>query len=175
MKSYILTFCVCFLLTANYARAQKDLVINGGFEDGDFYGWNNNGARQTPWDFKNGKNSCAIITTNTDNWVGIDQTIRIPKKVQAVVFSAWIKTINVVKGKNDWDGAIFSVVFLDYQDKEMGEGINIARITGDQEWVLSKKIIKMPEKAYSFKILVAMGNASGTMLVDDVAAKAVDL
>jgi hypothetical protein len=157
-------------MVINYAKAQKNLVTNGGFED-ELFGWNNNGAVQTPWDFKSGKNSCAIITTTTTDWVGIDQTIRIPKKVQSIAFSAWIKTRNVVKGKNDWDGAVFSIVFLDSQDKQMGDGVNIARITGDQEWTLAEKIIKMPEKAFSFKILIAMGNASGTMLVDDVVAK----
>ena len=168
---------ICFvsmLCIASVAGAQKNLVTNGGFEDDDLYGWNNNGAMQTPYSFKSGKLSCAIVTTNTDNWVGIDQTIRIPTKVQNVEFSAWIKTTNVVKGKNDWDGAVFTVVFLDSEDKQIGEGVNIARITGSTDWTFYDKVIKMQEKAYSFKILAAMGNASGTMLIDDVGAKAVD-
>jgi hypothetical protein len=172
MKSYILMLFISTFMMVNCATAQKNLVLNGGFEEDDFYGWNNgNAVRQTPYDFKSGKNSCAIITTTTDNWVGIYQIVKIPKKVQAVDFSAWIKTRNVVKGKDDWDGAIFSIVFLDLQEKEIGDGITIARVTGDQEWTLAEKIIKMPEKAYSFKILVAMGNASGSMLIDDVTAK----
>ena len=106
--------------------------------------------------------------------VGIDQAVRIPKKAQDIQFSAWLKTNNVIKGKNDWDGAIFTIVFLDAADKEMGDGINIARITGSNEWAEYKKVIKMPAKASSFKILIAMGNASGTMLADDVAATVVD-
>ncbi|MFI5139577.1 MAG: hypothetical protein ACHQIM_17285 [Sphingobacteriales bacterium] len=173
MKHYILTICISMFMVINCASAQKNLVTNGGFED-ELFGWNNNGAVQTPWDFKSGKNSCAIISTTTTDWVGIDQTVRIPKKVQSIAFSAWIKTRNVVKGKNDWDGAVFTIVFLDGQDKQIGDGINIARITGDQEWTLAEKIVKMPEKAYSFKILIAMGNASGSMLADDVVAKAVE-
>ncbi|WP_428330416.1 hypothetical protein [Mucilaginibacter sp.] len=160
------------LLLSN-ASAQKNLVTNGGFED-DLYGWNNNGARLTPWDLKSGKNSCAIVTANTDNWVGIDQTIRIPKKAHDIEFSAWLKAINVVKGKNDWDGAIFTVVFLDSQEKELGSGLNIARITGDQAWKLEQAKIKMPDNAMSFKILIAMGNAAGTLIIDDVAAKVID-
>jgi hypothetical protein len=106
--------------------------------------------------------------------VGIDQTVRIPKKAQDIEFSAWLKTINVVKGKNDWDGAIFTVVFLDAGDKEIEAGVNIARLTGDQGWGLLKKTIKIPLKASSFKILIAMGNASGTMIVDDVSAVVVE-
>jgi Carbohydrate binding domain len=172
MKNHIITLCISMFIMVNCAKAQKNLVTDGGFEEDDLYGWNNGGAaKQTPWDFKTGKNSCVIITTNADNWTGIDQTIRIPKKVQAVEFSAWIKARHVVKGKNDWDGAIFTIVFLDPQDKQLGDGVNIAKVTGDQEWTLFTKIIRMPEKASSFKILVAMGNASGTMLIDDVTAK----
>ena len=175
MKNIALVFCALALLVPNSLLAQKNLVLNGGFED-EFFGWNNNrGAQQTPWNFKSGKNSCAIVTANTDNWVGIDQTVRIPKKAQDIAFSAWIKTINVVKGKDDWDGAIFTIAFLDGDDKEItSQGVSIARLTGSNDWTLYNKTIKMPEKAYSFKILLAMGNASGTLLVDDVAAVKVD-
>jgi len=173
MKVYSLAGCMLMLMMLNSAFAQKNLVTNGGFED-ELYGWNNNGARLTPWDLKSGKSSCAITTTNTENWVGIDQTVRIPKKAQDIEFSAWLKAINVVKGKNDWDGAIFTVVFLDAGDKEIEAGVNIARLTGDQGWELLKRTIKIPQKAGRFKILVAMGNASGTMIVDDVSAVVVD-
>lgn len=65
------------------AKAQKNLVTNGGFED-DFYGWNDGGGKLTPWNIKSGKSSCAIITTNTDKWVGIDQTVAIPKKATSL-------------------------------------------------------------------------------------------
>jgi hypothetical protein len=175
MKKFLLAIFALMLCSANSLFAQKNLVLNGGFED-EFFGWNNNGgAQQTPWNFKSGKNSCAIVTANTDNWVGIDQTVRIPKKVQDIEFSSWIKTSNVVKGKNDWDGAIFTIVFLDGDDKEItNQSVNIAKLTGNNDWALYKKTIKMPDKAYSFKILLAMGNASGTLLVDDVAAVKVD-
>jgi hypothetical protein len=174
MKKSSLLFALLLFILIGSAHAQKNLIINGGFEDDDLYGWNQNGgAKQTPWAFKSGKNACAIVTANTNSWVGIDQTIKIPKKVQSIEFSAWIRTTNVVKGKNDWDGAVFTIVFLNGQNKEMGEGINIARVTGDQDWTQFKKVIQIPEKAYSFKVLIAMGNASGAMIVDDVVATAV--
>jgi hypothetical protein len=175
MKNFLLAACAIVLFCSNSLFAQKNLVLNGGFED-DFFGWNNGGvAQQTPWNFKSGKNSCAIVTNNADNWIGIDQTVRIPKKAQDLEFSAWLKTTNVVKGKDDWDGAIFTVVFVDVSDKEMpNQSINIARLTGSNDWAIYKKTLKIPDKAYSFKILLAMGNASGTLLVDDVAAVKVD-
>ena len=173
MKLYGFLIGLLVLLVCDNAKAQKNLVTNGGFED-DLYGWNGNDAKTTPWDKKAGKSSCAIITTNADNWIGIDQVVEVPKKAKDIEFSAWLKAINVVKGKNDWDGAIFTVVFLDGHDKQIGDGINIASLTGDQEWGLSKQTIKVPGNASSFKILLAMGNASGTMLIDDVVAKVLD-
>ena len=173
MKKFGLIVIATLLLFLTEASAQKNLVTNPGFEDEELYGWNNNGAKQTPWAFKSGKNSCAIITQDADKWVGIDQIIKIPKKTKAITVSAWLKTTNVVKGKNDWDGAVFLVVFLDGQEKEVGPGTNIARITGDSDWNLAELKIPVPEKASSFKVMCAMGNASGTMLIDDVTAKAV--
>ena len=173
MKRNYFLISLLILLVCGSANAQKNLVTNGGFED-ELFGWENNGARQTPYDLKSGKHSCAIVAGNTNSWIGINQVIKIPKKVQQIEFSAWIKTLNVVKGKNDWDGAIFTIVFLDSRDKEMGEGVNIARLTGDQEWTFSKKNVKIRENAFSFKILIALGNASGTMIVDDVSALVID-
>lgn len=174
MKITGLIITSLLLVAVSRVSAQKNLLTNGGFED-ELYGWNNNGAKLTPWDLKSGKNSCAIVTQNADSWVGIDQTVKIPKKVKSVHFSAWIKAINVVKGKDDWNGAVFTIVFLDNQDKELKDGVNIVRITGTSPaWTLSEKVIDMPENASSFKILLAMGYASGTMLVDDVSATAVN-
>src|SRR4051812_3699938 len=145
MKFYKIIFCAAVsIFIATSAMAQKKMITNGGFED-DLYGWKNNGAQLTPYDFKSGKKSCAIVNPNTDKWVGLDQTVRIPKKVHSVEFSAWLKTLNVIKGKNDWDGAVFTVVFLDAGDKETGEGVNIAKLTGDQEWTAFKKTIRIPD------------------------------
>ncbi len=169
--SKLLVFTVLILL-AGGAVAQKNLVTNGGFED-ELYGWNGNSAKLTPYDFKNGKNSCAIVAFTLTQWTGIDQTIKIPKKVQALEFSAWLKTVNIIKSKNDWDGGQFTVQFLDAGDKGIGNYINVATVTDSQPWTLVKKNVKIPEGAVSFKIMLALGNASGTILIDDVSAKAI--
>ena len=168
-KLFVFTTLILF---AGGAFAQKNLVTNGGFED-ELYGWNGNSAKLTPWDFKNGKNSCAIVAFALTEWTGIDQTIKIPKKVLALEFSAWLKTVNVVKGKNDWDGGQFTVQFLDARDKGIGNYVNIVTLADSQPWTLAQKDVKIPEGAVSFKIMLALGNASGTILIDDVSAKAI--
>jgi hypothetical protein len=163
------------LFSVGRAQAQKNLVINGGFEDDELTGWNNgnNVAKITPWDLKSGKGSCAIITTGTGDWIGIDQTIKIPKKAQMLEIGAWIKTNNVVKGKDAWNGAVFIIEFQDAGDKKIGDGINIATLTGYQPWALLKQNVKIPPNAVRFRILLAMSFASGTMLIDDVSAKVI--
>ena len=159
-------------LISNKATAQKNLVLNNSFED-DADGWINYGGTITPYDFKDGKKSCAIVAYNTEKWVGLHQIIGIPKKAQAFEFSGWLKTINVIKGLDDWSGGIFNVEFLDRNDKKLGESVSIARITGDQEWQLVKTNVRIPAGAVSFKILIALGYASGTLFVDDVSAKVI--
>ena len=173
MKKIVCFIIGLLLFQAGRVSAQKNLVINGGFED-DLFGWNNtNVAKVTPWDFKSGKGSCAIVTTNTNDWVGIDQVIRIPKKAQMLEIGAWLKTNNVVKGKDTWDGAIFSVEFQDAGGKKIGDGINIVTITGYAAWAFLKQDVKIPPAAAYFRIMLAMGFASGTMLIDDVSAKVI--
>jgi hypothetical protein len=172
MKIYNLITCMVLLLLAGKVQAQKNLVTNGGFED-EMYGWNDGGVKLTPWDVKTGKSSCAIISTNAANWLGIDQLVTIPKKAGKIEFSAWLKTINVVKGKDDWNGAVFSVEFLDKTDKKAGDGVNIITLTGDHPWELASKEVLIPAGAVRFKLLLAMGNAIGTFLIDDVAVKAI--
>jgi len=154
------------------AVAQKNLVENAGFED-DLSNWTNNGngIKTTPWNVKAGKNSCLISAITTDQWIGIDQTISIPKKAQVIEVSAWLKAFNVVKGKDDWSSAVFIVEFLNSQDKHIGENTTVAHIIGDQEWERSDATIKVPDGAASFKIMFALSNASGVLQVDDVVAR----
>lgn len=172
MKLYIAALCL--ILIANLANAQKNLVTNGGFED-DLDGWNGNSAKTSPWDYKSGKSSGVIITTDANGWAGIDQTVSIPKKVQAIEFDAWLKAENIVKGKDAWNGALFTIQFFNKYDKKIGEDINIATVAGDEPWTLYSKKMKLPEGAENVKILLAMGYAKGVMLIDDVSAKAINI
>lgn len=172
MKLYILALCL--VLGTGLANAQKNLVTNGGFED-DLDSWNGSGAKTSPWDFKSGKYSGVIITTDADNWTGIDQTVSIPRKVQALEFGAWIKAENIVKGKDAWNGAIFTVQFFNKYGKKIGNDINIITIADDDPWILYTKKIKLPDGADSFKILLAMGYAKGVMLIDDVSATVINV
>ncbi|AYL94095.1 hypothetical protein [Mucilaginibacter celer] len=172
MKNFKILLVIVFCAFSLCAKAQKNLVENGGFED-DTYGWNAGAAKITPWDMKSGKSSCAIIAVDATNWVGIDQQINIPKKAGKLEISAWLKAINVVKGKDDWNGAVFSVEFLDKADKKVGDGTNVVTLTGDHAWEQTVKEVPVPAGAVKLKLLLAMGYATGTFLIDDVAVKVV--
>lgn len=171
MKATKVIFTLVLTMLAIGASAQKNLVKNGGFED-EVYDWDNsNIAKVTPWDFKEGKSSCVITVADISNWVGLSQIISLPKNAQGIAFGAWLKTTNVVKGKDEWMGALYSIEFLDKHEKKIGDGVNLALLIGYNDWELIKKNVKVPLGATAFKIMLAMGYASGTMQVDDVSAK----
>jgi hypothetical protein len=44
MERWITRFAVCVLILAGSGRASADLIVNGGFESGDFTGWTSNMA-----------------------------------------------------------------------------------------------------------------------------------
>lgn len=169
MKSFSLMLLLSMFFGAEVS-AQKNLVANGNFED-ELYGWNAGTAKTTPWIKQEGKASCVISSPDKDNWVGMDQTIDLPKKAAFLEVSAWMKTDNVVQGKDSWNTALFMLEFLDKADKRVGEDINVGRQTGDQSWQQFTKAVTIPAGAVRFKLMAALGNASGTMFIDDVKAK----
>jgi endoglucanase len=170
MKAYIIVFWALLLFSLT-ATAQKNLVVNGDFEDG-LNAWNGDGATATPWVFKNGKLACAIITYNDNNWVAVDQQVNTPKKLGAVNISAWVKTENVVPGKDSWNGAIVNIEFFGRSGNKTGDLVNLTSLTGTQNWALYTKTVQLPANTTTVKITLAMGFASGSMFIDDVSVSA---
>lgn len=174
MKLHRLGFSIILILFSTNIYPQKNLVANGGFEE-DLISWNANDAiKTTPWVFKNGKNSAAIICFQNTDWVGMDQTVDLPKKSQALDVSAWIKGQTIVQGKDSWNTGVFIVEFYKH-GKKLGEGVNIATVVGNMEWTLADKKMKIPDGADAIKLMIAMSNCTGTFFIDDVSAKVITL
>jgi antitoxin component YwqK of YwqJK toxin-antitoxin module len=169
-KHVLKTVAACVLsviLLLNSARAQKNMVTNGDFEDG-LNGWNANGPIVTSFVVKNGKASGAIITYNKDNWVGMDQSISIRRKDSAFEFGVWAKTQNVEQGRDPWNAAQMNVQFINGGDKNVGDGVSVFSLTGNNEWQYYQKTVKVPKGAAKIKIMVAMSFASGSLFIDDI-------
>ncbi len=167
MKQYII-FLVAILLGKD-ATAQKNLVSNGDFENG-LIGWNGNAAVVSPWIVKNGKHSCAITTYNDNDWAGIGQVCYLSKKTVAIAVSVWAKSEGIQQGKEQWNNGLVSIEFIGAGNKKVSDGENICTVTGTTGWTLYKKTMLVPEGAKSCRVMLAMGNASGSLMIDDVTA-----
>ena len=161
------------MLTVNYcSMAQKNLVTNGGFED-ELRGWVDYSAKATPYVFSSGKMSSALFSSDPSKWTGMHQIVALPKNTQYILMSAKIKVDDVSTGKEDWNGALFLFEMLGKGEAKIGEGINIASATADQDWKLYERAYIVPPGATSIKLLFALGYVSGTMFVDDVSLKVI--
>ena len=87
--------------------------------------------------------------------------------------SAKIKADGVSTGKNAWNGALFLFEMLNKQEAKIGEGINIASVTGDEDWKLYEKAYIIPPGVTKIKLLFALGYVTGTMFVDEVSLKVI--
>lgn len=150
--------------------AQKNLLTNGSFED-DFEGWTEYGGRTTPYVVKEGKNACAIVAGDHSKWLGIHQEVKLPKKAQYMLVSAWYKTDNVVRGKEAWQGALCRMELLDKNNKKIGTEVELFNLEGDYAWTKGQKALIIPSEVVKVKLLFALGFATGTLFVDDVAVK----
>lgn len=160
------------LLASSTVSAQKNLVLNGGFEN-ELDGWVDYSAKVTPYVSSAGKMSAALFSSDSSKWTGMHQIISLPKNTQYILMSAKIKVDGVGTGKNAWNGALFLFETLDKQGTKIGEGINIASVTGDEEWKLYEKAYIVTPGITKIKLLFALGYVTGTMFVDEVSLKAI--
>ncbi|WP_343523957.1 carbohydrate binding domain-containing protein [Pedobacter sp.] len=163
---------ILILAATTHALAQKNLVMNGGFEN-ELEGWVDYSAKVTPYIYHSGKMSSAIFSADSSKWTGMHQVVSLPKNTQYILMSAKIKADAVSTGKNPWNGALFLFETLNKQEAKIGEGINIASVTGDADWKLYEKAYIIPPGITKIKLLFALGYVTGTMFVDDVSLKVI--
>jgi hypothetical protein len=163
MKKIILLFILCFSIGLS---AQKNLVINGSFEN-ELQNWRGDVASLSPYDKKSGANSCIINQYVGNDWKSIDQLISIPKNTIALECSAWIKTQDIVQGANKWNVGKLDLEFLTGGEKNIAFE-SIAMVVGTTPWTFYKKTITIPKGSSKFKIMLALGEATGTILFDDI-------
>ncbi|WP_406823813.1 hypothetical protein [Pedobacter sp. KACC 23697] len=160
------------LATSSHVFAQKNLVVNAGFEN-ELEGWVDYSAKVTPYMFSAGKMSAALFSSDSSKWTGMHQIVSLPKNSQYILMSAKIKVDGVSAGKNTWNGALFLFETLNKQETKTGEGINIASVTGDEDWKLYEKAYIIPPGVTKIKLLFALGYVTGTMFVDEVSLKVI--
>jgi len=172
MRSNLIYLLFALLLTHITAKAQKDLITNGGFED-ELYGWTEYSARTTPYVVKAGKASAVIISADTSKWTGMHQIAALPKNTQYVIISAWIKADNIVQGMPAWSGGLFNIEWLNRNEAKVNGSTTLITVTGDEQWKFTEKAMPVPAGVSKIKLLFALGYATGTLFVDEVSIKAI--
>lgn len=165
MKKIILIFVLVVNLTS---FAQKNLVLNGGFEM-ELNNWRGDIAKISPFDKKSGKGSAIITQYTGAEWQAIDQIISIPKNTAALELSGWIKSDAIEKGKNDWNTGKFDIEFLNTNGKGI-QNESVASVIGTTSWTFYKKVVNVPTSAVKVRIMLALGQTNGTILFDEIKA-----
>lgn len=169
MKKHILKTTLLFfvLLISSMMFSQKNLVLNGSFDQNTDNWWADNLSQNTLVK-KVGSGSCMIVQYVGKEWKGGDQRINIPKGSYAITFSAYLKA-DAIQGGESYGAGILSVEFLNEANKQIVYE-NIAQVKETVDWKLYSKTILVPEGAKTVKVIIALQSTPGTVFFDDIKA-----
>ena len=129
--------------------------------------WRGNASISTSI-FKEGKAALALNSTTFD-WTGIDQIADVPENVTSITLSAWLKSDNIKQGKDFWNNGLFNVEFTGNDTKKTSDDQSIALVTATTDWTFYTKTFPLPAGTKKYRIMLALGFASGTLYADDIA------
>lgn len=150
---------------AKTAAANAIVLSNGGFENG-MASWRGNAPTSTTI-FKEGK-AALVLNSTTMDWTGIDQIADVPENATSITLSCWLKSDNIKQGKDIWNNGLFNVEFTGNGDQKTGDQ-NIAFVTATTDWTFYTKTFPLPAGTKKYRIMLALGFASGTLYADDIA------
>jgi hypothetical protein len=140
------------------------VLSNSDFENG-MNSWRGNVTTSTTI-YKEGKAALALNSTTLD-WTGIDQIADVPENATSITLSGWLKSDNIKQGKEVWNNGLFNVEFTGNGDQKTGDQ-NIAFITGTTDWTYYTKTFPIPAGTKKYRIMLALGFASGTLYADAI-------
>lgn len=113
--------------------------------------------------------NCVEVTNRAAKWSGMHQFISIPDSAVEVEFSGWMKTANVIGGKESWEKARISIEFLDEKGQLAGGyPPPVGETDGTTSWTQYRSLFLIPQGAKTIKLVAALGNCTGTAWFDDL-------
>lgn len=140
-------------------------LTNTNFENG-ITSWSGNATVSTTT-FKEGK-AALMLNSTTFDWNGIDQIADVPNNVSSISISGWLKSDAIKQGKDAWNNGLLAVEFTGSDDKKTGEGQNLTFVTGTTDWTFYTKTFPIPAGTKKYRIMIALGFATGTLYADDL-------
>lgn len=151
----------------NATTASESKIVeltNTDFENGTA-SWRGNAAVSTTI-FKEGK-AALVLNSATFDWTGIDQIADVPENATSITLSGWLKSDNIKQGKDPWNNGLFNVEFTGIGDQKTGDQ-NIAFLTSTTDWTYYSKTFVLPAGTKKYRIMLALGFASGTLYADSI-------
>jgi hypothetical protein len=150
---------------ATSSESNSTVLSNGGFEN-EIASWRGNAPTSTSI-FKEGK-AALMLNSTTFDWTGIDQIADIPENSTSITLSAWLKSDNIKQGKDPWNNGLFNVEFTGNDSAKTSDDQNIAFVSGTTDWTYYTKTFSIPTGTKKYRIMLALGFASGTLYADDI-------
>ncbi|REH01185.1 carbohydrate binding domain-containing protein [Flavobacterium aquicola] len=148
--------------TVAASGSQTAVLSNTDFENGTD-SWRGNATVSTTV-FKEGK-AALVLNSSTFDWVGIDQIAVVPDNATSITISGWLKSDNIKQGKEVWNNGLFNIEFTGTGDQKTGDQ-NIAFVTATTDWTYYSKTFTLPAGTKKYRIMLALGFASGTLYAD---------
>ncbi|WP_298120985.1 carbohydrate binding domain-containing protein [Flavobacterium sp.] len=152
------------VISGNFENKPIELS-NGNFENG-INSWRGNAITSTTI-FKEGKASL-ILNSTTFDWTGIDQIADVPDNATSITISGWLKSDNIKQGKETWNNGLLNVEFTGNDNQKTSDDQSITFVNGSTDWTYYSKTFPLPKGTKRYRIMLALGFASGTLYADDV-------
>lgn len=141
------------------------LFTNGDFENGNT-AWRGNVATSNTVT-KEGK-AALMLQSSTFDWNGIDQIADVPENATTITISGWLKSEKIQQGKDTWNNGLLNIAFTGNDNQKTGDDQNISFVTGTTDWTFYTKTFPLPSGTKKYRIMVALGFATGTLYADAI-------
>lgn len=155
------------------AAALASQLANGNFEQ-KLDGWNVWGGVPVQTDCHEGK-SCIEVRNPSPTWSGIDQLVQLPPRAKSITVSGWMRTQDVVPGRQSWEKARVAVEFRSQAGELVGGYPPVGlELIGTSPWTAFSRTYSIPDDAAAVMVQAALGNATGTVYFDQLELKITD-
>lgn len=153
----LIIFTILFFLIT---RINANSIKNGDFTD-DINFWDSWGAQ-----YSDGR---LLIKNNDHKWSGANQYIYIPENTVYIEVSGKAKTENVIRGEMTLETAQLTIEYFDKAGKHLDPYPDkTISLSGSNDWKRYYKQYGIPEGVDKVNLIMALGNAKGTVWFDDI-------
>lgn len=159
-------FSALIVLFYSFSGFTQNMLVNSDFEKKnlDWISWGSmacSTAHQGQYSMR--------VTNKVAKWSGMHQLVALPDSVTRVEISGWMKTENVVGGRESWEKARIALEFVDKSEQVVGGYPPPVGMADDNSpWTHYRGIFDVHKGAKAVKVIIGLGNCTGTAWFDDL-------